>query len=334
MSNPCDSVQDSEQAVDEAQTLCFTVGVEQHLERLDKILATEIHGFSRSYLQQLIAQGEVFINAGMKPAQKPSQRIATGTRVSVFLRPTEQSQAYLPENIPIDWVYQDEDWAVLNKPAGLVVHPAAGNWTGTLLNGLLAADSQLVHLPRAGIVHRLDKDTSGLMLIARTRRGMDALINMIAAREVEREYWALAHGKWPIPHEAKTVDAAIGRDPHNRLRMAVIDPERNSGKPAQTTFTLKEQSQTASEMYSWLHCKLHTGRTHQIRVHLSHMGHPIVADTLYRGTVVPESGLARQALHAFSLKLPHPISGQAMAFCAPAPEDFAHALHTLGFHHL
>jgi 23S rRNA pseudouridine1911/1915/1917 synthase len=316
--------------MEESQTLEFSVDSSLHLERLDKILAHHIKGFSRSYLQQLIGSGDVFVQNRPSHGLKASQRLAAGTLIRVCLRPTEQAQAFLPEAIPIQWVYRDEDWAVLNKPAGLVVHPAAGNWTGTLLNGLLAADAQLAQLPRAGIVHRLDKDTSGLMLIARTRRGMDALVSLIAQRAVEREYWALVHGSWPFPGQAKTVDAAIGRDPHNRLRMAVIEMNTGAGKPAQTTFSLIKQLRWEGDDYAWLHCKLHTGRTHQIRVHLSNMGYPILADSLYKGRIISSLGMTRQALHAFSLRLPHPITGETMSFTAPAPEDLNQAFQILG----
>jgi 23S rRNA pseudouridine1911/1915/1917 synthase len=215
----------------------------------------------------------------------------------------------------IDVVFEDEHLLVIDKPAGLVVHPAPGNWSGTLLNGLLARDSQAMLLPRAGIVHRLDKDTSGLMVVARTRATMDALVGKIAAREVSRQYVALAHRQWGGAR-VRHVDAPIGRDPRNRLRMAVVD----SGKPATTTFELLQEAEAGC----WVRATLGTGRTHQIRVHMAHIGHPLVADELYGGA--PAGGLARQALHAYRLAFDHPVSGRALEFHAPLPADLRQAL--------
>ncbi|RZI96829.1 MAG: RluA family pseudouridine synthase, partial [Rubrivivax sp.] len=211
----------------------------------------------------------------------------------------------------------------VNKPAGLVVHPAPGNWRGTLLNGLLARDLQARQLPRAGIVHRLDKDTSGLMVVARTRQAMDALVTRIAAHEVDRRYVALVHRPWSGPAQ-RTVDAAIGRDPRNRLRMAVVDLSRHSGKSARTDFRLLD----AGEAGALVHCTLHTGRTHQIRVHLASVGHPLVADELYGGA--PAAGLTRQGLHACRLAFEHPLTGAPMAFESPLPDDLASAIAAWG----
>ena len=163
--------------------------------------------------------------------------VAVGDRLSVEMRPTQQSMAFQPEAMDLQVVYEDEDLLVINKPAGLVVHPAPGNWTGTLLNGLLARDEKARQVPRAGIVHRLDKDTSGLMVVARNRSTMDALIKMIAAREVSRQYLALAHKQWGS-RKRREVDAPIGRDPRNRLRMAVVDLNLHPGKQARTDFDL------------------------------------------------------------------------------------------------
>jgi len=248
------------------------------------------------------------------PASKPSQRVKAGDAGEIELRPTPQSQAFVPEAIPLAVVYEDEHLLVVDKPAGLVVHPAPGNWRGTLLNALLARDAAARTLPRAGIVHRLDKDTSGLMVVARTRAAMDRLVAQIAARDVTRQYIALAHRTWQGPARRR-VDAAIGRDPRNRLRMAVVDPERNAGKPAATVFQLLEQAQAGCALL----CTLETGRTHQIRVHAAHIGHPLVADALYGGA--PAAGLARQALHAFHLAFAHPVTGASLAFHAPLPQD-------------
>jgi 23S rRNA pseudouridine1911/1915/1917 synthase len=254
---------------------------------------------------------------------KASAKVRMGERYQLILRPTPQSQAFKPEDIPLQVIHEDEDLRVLFKPAGLVVHPAPGNWSGTLLNGLLALDPQAVMLPRAGIVHRLDKDTSGLMIVARTRRAMDALVAMIAEREVHREYLAVAYRKWsgtPV----RDIVAAIGRDYRNRLRMAVVDLERLPGKEAHTTFACLSSQDEAC----LVQCTLHTGRTHQIRVHMAHFGHPLVGDSLYAGPM--NMGIDRQALHAFRLSFDHPITGEALNFEAPLPDDMVHLLATLG----
>ena len=288
-----------------------------HQERLDKALAQLVPEFSRSYLQQLLAQGCVQLNG--QPAHKPAHRVRAGDSVAVEMRPTQQSQAFRAEQLPLDVVYEDAHLLVVNKPAGLVVHPAPGNWSGTLLNALLGRDAQALQVPRAGIVHRLDKDTSGLMVVARNRAAMDALVRMIAAREVSRQYLALAWREWSGPAQ-RSVQAAIGRDPRNRLRMAVVDLAQNSGKPARTDFELLADSETAC----LVRCTLHTGRTHQIRVHMASIRHPLVADALYGG----EQGgaMQRQALHAFRLAFTHPVTGQAMEFHAPLPADMRQAL--------
>jgi 23S rRNA pseudouridine1911/1915/1917 synthase len=198
------------------------------------------------------------------------------------------------------------------------VHPAPGNWSGTLLNALLARDAGARQLPRAGIVHRLDKDTSGLMVVARTRAAMDRLVAMISAREVSRQYLALAHRPWQGPPERR-VDAPIGRDPRNRLRMAVVDLQRHPGKPAATGFRAIEQGDAGCGVL----CTLETGRTHQIRVHMAHIGHPLVGDVLYGGA--PAAGMQRQALHAFRLAFAHPVTGVSLAFHAPVPADLRSA---------
>jgi 23S rRNA pseudouridine1911/1915/1917 synthase len=283
-----------------------------HGERLDRALAHLVPEFSRSYLQQLIEAGAVRLRGS--PLTKPSQKVRAGEAGEIELRPTPQSQAFQPEALPLSVVYEDEHLLVVDKPAGLVVHPAPGNWSGTLLNGLLARDAGARNLPRAGIVHRLDKDTSGLMVVARTRATMDKLVAMIAAREVSRQYLALAHRPWEGPRQRR-VEAPIGRDPRNRLRMAVVDLQRHSGKPAATVFELLQQAAQGCAML----CTLETGRTHQIRVHLAHVGHPLVGDPLYGGAAA--AGLARQALHAFRLAFAHPVTAVPLAFHAPLPAD-------------
>ena len=178
----------------EVEVRALKIDLSQHAQRLDRAIAEKIPEFSRSYLQQLLSLGAVSLNGLL--ATKSAQRIKAGDTVRVEMRPTLQSQAFRPESMCIDVVHEDENLLVINKSAGLVVHPAPGNWTGTLLNGLLARDARASEVPRAGIVHRLDKDTSGLMVVARNRNTMDALVRMIAARQVSRQYLALAHGTW------------------------------------------------------------------------------------------------------------------------------------------
>ncbi|MGH6627842.1 MAG: RluA family pseudouridine synthase [Burkholderiaceae bacterium] len=297
------------------------MGEAQHGERLDRALAVLVPEFSRSYLQQLIEAGAVSLNGVV--ARKPSVRIKIDDRGVIELRPTPQSQAFRPEPMAMDVVFEDEHLLVINKPAGLVVHPAPGNWSGTLLNGLLARDDKAALLPRAGIVHRLDKDTSGLMVVARSRAVMDALVQLIAAREVSRQYLALAHRAWEGA-QRRLVEAPIGRDPRNRLRMAVVDLNHNAGKPASTGFELLQNC----EQGCWVRCTLQTGRTHQIRVHMASIGHPLVADELYGGALA--AGLQRQALHAFRLAFVHPVTQRPLEFHAPVPDDLGQALRAWG----
>jgi len=239
------------------------------------------------------------------------------------LQPTDMSQAFVPQDLPLDVVFEDEHLRVMHKPVGMVVHPAPGNWSGTLLNGLLFLDAGLKLIPRAGIVHRLDKDTSGLMVTARTRPAMDALVHMIAARQVHREYLAIAHRPWRGAL-LREVDAPIGRDPRQRLRMAVVDLAKQSGKTAHTSLRCLE----SQDLGCLVHCTLHTGRTHQIRVHMSSIGHPLLADTLYGGSHA--ANLQRQALHAYKLGFIHPMTGESLQFHRPLPSDMQQALSDWG----
>lgn len=300
----------------ELEVRTFTVDAALHAQRLDRALAALVPEFSRSYLQQLVEAGAVRLRGAA--VTKASHKVRAGDSGEIELRPTPQSQAFLPEDIPLNVVFEDEHLLVVDKPAGLVVHPAPGNWSGTLLNALLGRDAGARNLPRAGIVHRLDKDTSGLMVVARTRAAMDALVAMIAAREVSRRYLALAHRQWQGPPQRR-VDAPIGRDPRNRLRMAVVDLQRHPGKPAATVIDLLEQAADGCA----LRCTLETGRTHQIRVHLAHLGHPLVADALYGGA--PAAGMQRQALHAYRLAFTHPVTGAPLSLLAPLPPDLRQA---------
>ena len=296
-------------------------GAAQHGLRLDRALVELAPEFSRSYLQHLIDLGAVTMNGAV--ARKASVRVKAGDGGVIELRPTPQSQAFKPEVMTLGIVYEDEHLMVINKPAGLVVHPAPGNWSGTLLNGLLAYDAKAVNLPRAGIVHRLDKDTSGLLVVARTRAMMDALIRLIAAHEVDRHYLALAHKPW-IGAGKREINAPIGRDPRNRLRMALVDMNNNPGKLARTDIELLQNC----DQGCLVRCTLHTGRTHQIRVHMASIDHPLVADVLYGG--VAAAGMQRQALHADRLAFIHPATRQPMAFQIVLPKDLKHALSQWG----
>lgn len=292
-----------------------------HGSRLDKALAELVPEFSRSYLQQLLAQEAVQVQG--KTATKAALKVKLGEVLQVEMRPTAQSQSFKPESMSLDVVFEDEHLLVVNKPAGLVVHPAPGNWSGTLLNGLLGRGAWAAQVPRAGIVHRLDKDTSGLMVVAKTRATMDALVALIAARDVSRQYLALGHKPWRAG-ASTSVEAPIGRDPRNRLRMAVVDLAQHAGKPACTDIQCLDSMDQACLAL----CKLHTGRTHQIRVHMASLGHALLADALYGGA--PLAGLQRQALHAFRLAFVHPQTGDALVLRADPPEDFQAALRFLG----
>ncbi len=315
----------------------FIIPAELHGQRLDRALASLVPEFSRSYLQQLVDEGAVRLDG--RAASRNAQKVAVGQAGGVELRATPQSQAFVPEAMDLSVVYEDAHLLVIDKPAGLVVHPAPGNWRGTLLNGLLARDPRAALLPRAGIVHRLDKDTSGLMVVARDRQTMDALVKLIAAREVSRQYLALAHRPWQGPLQ-REVDAPIGRDPSNRLRMAVVDLARNSGKQAATLLECLGQGGPVSgeagegrlggraEVGCLVRASLRTGRTHQIRVHLAHTGHPLVGDGLYGGA--PAAGMVRQALHAYRLAFTHPATEAPLSFVSPPPPDLAAALTAWG----
>lgn len=308
----------------EGEVVSLTFGVSDHGIRLDKCLAGHLPGFSRSYVQQCLAQGDVHLNGQLH--SKASVAVRAGDVCRIHLRPSDQARSFSAEAMALDVLFEDGHLLVVNKPAGLVVHPAAGNWSGTLLNGLLHHHAGAAQLPRAGIVHRLDKDTSGLMVVAKTRPVMDALVGQIAAREVTRLYLAVVERAW-VGATDRTVDLPIGRDPLNRLRMAVVPPGQASGKPARTRFVVLEIGRGASLVA----CKLFTGRTHQIRVHLASLGHPILGDGLYGGPGSPH--IARQALHATRLMLTHPVTGAPLDFNAPLADDLVQCLRVHGLHY-
>lgn len=279
--------------------------------RLDQALARMLPEHSRSRLKGWIDTGHVTV-AGM--AWDGKRRVAGGEEVTIALRPEATTDAAVAQDIAFDIVYEDASIIVLDKPAGLVVHPGSGNRDGTLQNALLHHDPALAAIPRAGIVHRLDKDTSGLMVIARTEAAHTSLVRQLAARAVSREYLALARGDVA---QAMTVDAPIGRHPIQRTSMAVVA----KGKPARTHLAVVERFGIAT----LIRCRLETGRTHQIRVHLAAIGHPLVGDPAYGGrrSAAGIPAFARQALHATRLAFDHPATGRATQFDAPPPADLA-----------
>ncbi|MBN3763994.1 RluA family pseudouridine synthase [Burkholderia sp. Ac-20365] len=306
-----------------------TVPPELAGDRLDKVLAKVFPEFSRSRLQSWIEAQRVRVDG--QPA-KIRQPVPLGASIELVPDLLPEQLAFTPEPVPLDIVYEDDTLVVINKPAGLVVHPAAGNWSGTVLNGLLHRYGEAAAgLPRAGIVHRLDKETSGLMVVARTLEAQTDLVRQLQARTVKRRYLALVWGNMP---EEGTIDAPIGRDPRERTRMAVV--KGASGKPSRTHFRRIDSTIWERQPVSAIHCDLETGRTHQIRVHCAHIGHPLLGDPVYgraRGkrSVAPlPGGFARQALHAWRLALVHPQTGRTMQWRADLPEDIAELSEALG----
>ncbi|MEJ7138711.1 RluA family pseudouridine synthase [Amphibiibacter pelophylacis] len=303
-----------------ATTLATEIGMDAHNQRLDRVLVQLAPEFSRNHLQSLIERGCVLLDGVAQGSA--SKRVRMGQQLQVTLLPTAQSLSFTPEAMALPIVFEDDHLMVVNKPVGLVVHPAAGNWSGTLLNGLLAHHAVAQHLPRAGLVHRLDKDTSGLMVVAKTLETHTALARQIAAREVHRQYLALILG-W-LPPAPLSISAPIGRDPRARIRMAVTT---RGGKPARTHVQVLQQAllpiagSKIPQRVSRVRCVLDTGRTHQIRVHLSHKGWPLVGDALYGGKALP--GLERQGLHAHRLEFTHPATGAPLAFEADWPQDLS-----------
>ena len=311
-------------ATDSLEHPSWNVDADLHGMRLDRALAVRVPGFSRSWLQQLVADGQVSLNG--VPCLKPSARVRLGDRLEATLSPPAHVNAFSPEAIPLKVVFEDDHLMVIDKPAGLVVHPAAGHWSGTLLNALLGHHAGAAGLPRAGIVHRLDKDTSGLMVVGKTVAACEALVRLIAAREVHRVYVALVHGDF-LQASEQTIRQPIGRDPRQRLRMAVL----RSGAPGARDAVTRVRRLDHGPAASWVGCKLHTGRTHQIRVHLAWLGHPLVGDALYGGQ--PRWGMGRQALHAHVLSFVHPVHGGRVHFNCPLPADLTHAVQAVGLNY-
>jgi len=305
----------------------LTIPPEHAGKRLDQSLAELLPSYSRSRLQSWIESGHILL-AGAAATRK--QKVWGGESVQVMPEALPEETAYQAEDIGLNIVYEDDAILVIDKPAGLVTHPGAGNWQGTLLNALLHYLPAAATIPRAGIVHRLDKDTSGLMVVAKTLEAQTQLVRDLQARTVKRVYWAVALGVFA--RAEGSVDAPIGRHPTQRVKMAVHDKDSSVSKPALTYWKVLKQFPRAA----WVECRLATGRTHQIRVHLTHLGHPLLGDPVYfdkntRGKNLPQ-GLPpfhRQALHAVRLGLKHPVTGEEMEWEAPPPQDFADLIENL-----
>ncbi|MEW8051760.1 MAG: 23S rRNA pseudouridine(1911/1915/1917) synthase RluD [Candidatus Thiodiazotropha sp.] len=285
--------------------------------RLDQVLSDQFPEFSRSRLQHWIKLGLVEMDGRQCKAK---QRVRGGELINLRPIPQDEVEAEA-QAIELDLVYEDEHLLVINKPAGLVMHPAAGNPDGTLMNGLLNHHRSLQQVPRAGIVHRLDKETSGLVVVAKTLQSQHALVEQLQARSVKREYLAIVQGEMVA---GGTVDAPIGRHPVNRLRMTVHE----TGKHAVTHYRIEQRYRA----HTLLRVRLETGRTHQIRVHMRHIRHPLMGDPLYGGRLKLPAGISdelaaairnfrRQALHATRLELIHPETGDKIAWAAPVPAD-------------
>ncbi len=309
---------DIEEAQDETLDIrVLEVPAEASGLRFDQALAQLVPEYSRSRLTEWIKAGEALLDG---KSVRPRDPVRAGQVIELRAKPEREVHAEA-QDIPLDIIYADDDVLVINKGVGLVVHPGAGNPSGTLMNALLHFDAKLAEVPRAGLVHRLDKDTTGAMVIARNLQAHTALVSQLAERDVHRQYIAVVVG---VLIAGGTIDAPIARHPRDRIRMAVVD----NGRPAITHYRVRDRYRG----HSLLECRLETGRTHQIRVHMAHARHPIVGDPLYGGplrlpkaasTELVESlrGFRRQALHAERLEFVHPRSGETMALQAPPPPD-------------
>lgn len=295
-------------------------------KRLDVVLATLFPDYSRSRLKLWIEQGNVLLNGEIV---KPKTKVIGDEVLQLTIQTIESEEGCEPEDIPLDIVYEDEAIIVINKPTDFVVHPAAGHYSGTMQNALLYYDTSLAEVPRAGIVHRLDKDTTGLMVVARNLSSHKYLVDQIQQHEVIREYQAVVHG---VMTGGGMVDKPIGRHPHDRIKMAV----RENGREAVTHYRLMQRFRE----HSHVKVQLETGRTHQIRVHMSYLRHPIVGDPVYAGRQRIPAGaqqelldylqsFKRQALHAWQLSFVHPESGEDVSYQAPLPEDMQQLINLL-----
>ena len=316
-SNPVDYIDDED-------FISLEIPPEMAGERLDKVLAGSLPDYSRNRLKAWVEAGAVMVDGKVTKAR---YLLRGGESIKVFPQEMPEQFAFSPENIPLDVVYEDDSIIVINKPPGLVVHPAAGNWSGTLLNGLLHRFPELKSLPRAGIVHRLDKDTSGLMVVARTAQAQTSLVRQLQERTVGRRYLAWVWGD--APSQGKVL-ASVGRDQRDRLKMAAGSPQ---GKPAATLFRRLAKGNVENSPVALLECRLETGRTHQIRVHLESLGFPLVGDPVYRKKapgVAKSLAFDRQALHAFALSLQHPVTQELQTWFRLPPNDLIELLPHVG----
>jgi 23S rRNA pseudouridine1911/1915/1917 synthase len=318
---PENEVEEGEEIYSQADPIELRLSAGDCGERLDKTLSKLVPQYSRSRIQQWIEAGFVTVDG---QAARAKMTVLGDERIHIQPQAAPDEGAYLAQDIPLDVVYEDEALLVVNKPAGLVVHPAAGNWSGTLLNGLLHRYPALAGVPRAGIVHRLDKDTSGLMVVAKSLMAHTDLVRQLQDRSVKREYYALV---WGTPNLSGTVDAAMARHPRDRIKMAVS--ESMLAKPAVTHFQRLGTGVLERFPVSLVACQLETGRTHQIRVHMLSLGFPLVGDTLY-GKQHLARFFPRQALQARRLGLIHPETGEAMEWSVPVASDFAELLQRAG----
>jgi len=303
------------------EPLSLTVPDASYGRRLDQVLAEMLPQHSRNRLQAWVRDGQVVVEG--KVECEPKRKMLGGERLVVNPLNDARDITEQPEDIPLNIVFEDETLIVINKPAGLVVHPGSGNWSGTLMNALLHHVPGIEQIPRAGIVHRLDKDTSGLLVVAKTLEAQTDLVRQLQARTVRRVYLAVAAGAMK---SGGGVDKPIGRHPVLRTKMAVV-PENRGGKPALTWFRIMEQFPYCT----FVECSLETGRTHQIRVHLASIGHPLVGDQVY-GKVNPKlPDFPRQALHATRLGLVHPLTGLKMQWEVPMPQDMRDLLDFLRY---
>ena len=302
---------DEASLVQEQDALEFEMPLSFSSERLDKVLATLLPEHSRGRLQHWITDGWVKVNG---QEAKVRQTIRAGDRVWVKPQLSHEQVAFSPEAIELNIVAATEHFIIVNKAAGMVTHPGAGNWTGTLLNGLLYHFPELVQIPRAGIVHRLDKDTSGLLMIARTEVAQTHLVRQLQERSVGRQYMALVKGHMS---DEGLIDAAIGRDRRVAVKMSTDAPI--AAKEARTRYRCEARGSWENHLLSLVECRLETGRTHQIRVHLTSLGHPLIGDGLYSGPTW--AGASRQMLHAQRLSFLDPADNKEQSFTAPLPED-------------
>ncbi len=301
------------------ELLHLTVPTEFGGRRLDQVLAGLLPAHSRNRLQGWVRDGAVAVDG--ETEREPKRKMFGGEALTVEVQPDRQAVEAEPEAIPLDIVFEDDSLLVINKQAGLVVHPGSGNWTGTLMNAVLHHAPGNAEVPRAGIVHRLDKETSGLMVVTKTLAAQTDLVRQLQARTVKRQYWALASG---VMLKDGTVDAPIGRHPTQRIKMAVV-PESRGGKPAVTRYRILERFARST----LIECSLETGRTHQIRVHLASLGHGLVGDPVYGKRDPRLPAFERQALHAKRLGLVHPGSGESMLWEVDLPEDMLVLLATV-----